>query len=73
MLDQVIEMVERREIDLNLSVSVAGLHSLPATFSTLSEGGQGKQVISLANFDNEQLIKVCTLNTFRSELYLTIV
>jgi hypothetical protein len=66
-------MVERREINLDLSVSVAGLHSLQSAFSTLSEGGQGKQVISLANVDDEQLIKVCALNTFRSGLYLTII
>ncbi|KAJ4195592.1 Highly reducing polyketide synthase gpy1 [Fusarium falciforme] len=57
LLDQVIDMVERREIDLDTSVSVAGLHSLLSAFSTLSEGGQGKQVISLTNVDEEQLIK----------------
>lgn len=65
-------MVEKREIDLDLSVSVNGLHSLQSAFSTLSEGGEGKQVISLTNVDDEQLIKVRAL-TFQSGLYLTII
>lgn len=65
-------MVEKREIDLGLSVSVSGLQSLPSAFSTLSEGGQGKQVISLANVDNDQLIKV-RLSIFYSRFHLTII
>ncbi|RSL92940.1 hypothetical protein CDV31_014921 [Fusarium ambrosium] len=73
LLDQVIDMVEKREIDLDLSVSVTGLHSLKSAFSTLSEGDQGKQVISLANVDDKQLIKVCAPNAFHSGLYLTII
>lgn len=73
MLGQVIDMVEKQEIILDMSVSVAGLHSLTSAFSTLSEGDQVKQVISLTNVDDEQLIKVCALNTFHPGLYLTII
>lgn len=68
MLDQLIGMVERREIDVDMSVSVAGLHSLQSAFSTLLEGNQHKQVISLTDVDDEQLIKVCALNTFRDRV-----
>ncbi|KAJ4309380.1 Highly reducing polyketide synthase gpy1 [Fusarium piperis] len=58
LLDQLIDMVERREIDLDMSVSVARLDSLQSAFSTLSERNQRKQVISLANVNDEQLIKI---------------
>ncbi|KAH6971231.1 hypothetical protein BKA56DRAFT_636127 [Ilyonectria sp. MPI-CAGE-AT-0026] len=58
LLDQLIGMVERREIDVDMSVSVAGLHSLQSAFSTLLEGNQHKQVISLTEVDDEQLIKI---------------
>ncbi|KAK6356106.1 Highly reducing polyketide synthase gpy1 [Orbilia javanica] len=57
-LGQVIGMVERREIDIDIPVSVAGLHSLQSAFSTLLAGNQHKQVITLTNFDDDQLIKV---------------
>ncbi|KPM38704.1 Lovastatin diketide synthase LovF [Neonectria ditissima] len=58
LLDQLIGMVERREIDVDMSVSVTGLHSLQSAFSTLLEGNQHKQVISLTDVDDEQLIKI---------------
>ncbi|KAF4445362.1 putative polyketide synthase [Fusarium austroafricanum] len=57
LLDQLMDMVERRQIDIDMSVSVSGLHSLQSAFSTL-EGNQQKQVISFTNVDDEQLIKI---------------
>lgn len=58
LLDQVIDMAERREVDVQMSPSVAGLHSLQPAFSALLEGDEQKQVVLLTNVDDEQLIKV---------------
>ncbi|KAJ4245551.1 Highly reducing polyketide synthase gpy1 [Fusarium torreyae] len=57
LLHQVIDMVERRDIDVDMPVSVAGLHSLQSAFSTLLEDNQLKQVVSFANVGDDQLIK----------------
>ncbi|KAF3104358.1 Highly reducing polyketide synthase gpy1 [Orbilia oligospora] len=56
LLNTVIDMVERREIVVDMPVSVAGLNSLKSAFSTLLVGDQHKQVIALTNVDDEQLI-----------------
>ncbi|RGP76705.1 polyketide synthase [Fusarium longipes] len=57
LLDQVMNMVERRVLDIDLSASVSKLHSLQSAFSTLSEGNPHKQVISLVDIDDGQLVK----------------
>ncbi|EXL71154.1 hypothetical protein FOPG_13052 [Fusarium oxysporum f. sp. conglutinans race 2 54008] len=57
LLDQVIDWVEKREIDVDTSVSVTGLDSIQSAFSSLVEGNQQKQVVSLTNSDDQQLIK----------------
>ncbi|KAF3229744.1 Highly reducing polyketide synthase gpy1 [Orbilia oligospora] len=56
LLDKVIDMVEKREIVVDMPVSVAGLNSLKPAFSTLLVGDQHKQVIALTNIDDGQLI-----------------
>ncbi|KAF5017371.1 hypothetical protein F66182_10702 [Fusarium sp. NRRL 66182] len=58
LLDQLIGMAERRELNVEAAVAVAGLDSLQSAFSTLLEDDQHKQVISLTNVDDERLIKV---------------
>lgn len=58
LLGQVIDMVEKREIYVDSSVSVNGLDSLQSSFAALIEGTSSKQVVSLANVDDQKLIKV---------------
>ncbi|EPS41648.1 hypothetical protein H072_4451 [Dactylellina haptotyla CBS 200.50] len=58
LLGQVIEMAERREIDVGMPVTVTELPSLHSAFSKLLEGNQQKQVVALTNFDDKQLIKI---------------
>lgn len=58
LLGQVIDMVEKREVDVDSSVSVNGLDSLQPSFAALIEGTSSKQVVSLANVDDQKLIKV---------------
>jgi len=55
-------MVERREVDTYMPLEVSGLHSLPTAFATLSTNGHKKQVISLTNSNDMQLVKVCIVN-----------
>jgi hypothetical protein len=55
-------MVEKREIDIDSSVSVKGLDSLQSSFTAVIEGAPSKQVVSLTNVDDQQLVKVHTLN-----------
>lgn len=51
-------MVEKREIDVESSVSVKGLDSLQSAFAAVIEGTPSKQVVSLANVNDQKLIKV---------------
>ncbi|KAG8359240.1 Compactin diketide synthase mokB [Fusarium venenatum] len=57
LLDQVMVMVERRVLDVDLSASVSKLHSLQSAFSALLEDGSQKQVVSLADVDDGHMIK----------------
>ncbi|CAJ0547104.1 Ff.00g017310.m01.CDS01 [Fusarium sp. VM40] len=57
LLDQVIKMVEKREINPDMLVSVARLHSLHSAFSALLESDHPKQVVSFTTDNSDQLIK----------------
>ncbi|KAM0343817.1 hypothetical protein ACHAPU_008247 [Fusarium lateritium] len=58
LLQHLIDMMNKREIDVNIPISVTDLHSLPSTFSTLSKGSPQKQVVSFTNIIEGQLVKV---------------
>jgi hypothetical protein len=73
LLDQVIDWVEKREIDVDTSVSVTGLGSIQSAFSSLVEGNQQKQVVSLTNSDDQQLIKVSVFTLSMTRLYLIVI
>lgn len=68
-----IDWVEKREIDVDTSVSVTGLDSIQSAFSSLVEGNQQKQVVSLTNSDDQQLIKVSVFTLSMTRLYLIVI
>lgn len=68
-----IDWVEKREIDVDTSVSVTGLDSIQSAFSSLVEGNQQKQVVSLTNSDDQQLIKVSVFTLSTTRLYLIVI
>ncbi|KAJ4025085.1 Highly reducing polyketide synthase gpy1 [Fusarium irregulare] len=57
LLDQIMGMVERQEVDTYMPLEVSGLHSLPTAFSALSTDVHKKQVISLAGSSDTQLVE----------------
>ncbi|KAF4990487.1 hypothetical protein FGRMN_8444 [Fusarium graminum] len=58
LLKSLLGMMNKREIDINLPISVTDLHSLPSTFSMIPKGSPQKQVVSVTNNVKEQLIKI---------------
>lgn len=68
-----IDWVEKREIDVDTSVSVTGLDSIQSAFSSFVEGNQQKQVVSLTNSDDQQLIKVSVFTLSTTRLYLIVI